>query len=195
VVIDNKLGLKNVDQLLSDDIGGSVKLVTHLIDVHGYKNIACISGPLDESSGKDKYLGYMKALKDRGIPINEDYIKIAHWKKSEAYKATEDLLRLNPKPEAIYCANANMLIGCLRYLLENNISVPEDVALVTFDDYDFVSVLCPPVTSLGRVDNKIGEKAAELLYKRMEGQEDNYSEYRMGSELILRKSCGCGIGS
>ncbi len=145
VVIDNKLNIKNVDQVLSDDIGGSLKLISHLIDVHGYKNIACISGPLDESSGKDKYLGYKKALNNHNIEVDERYTKTTNWKKSEAYKATEELINLLPKPEAIYCANANLLIGCLRFLLDNNVEVPEEVALVTFDDYDFVSVLALPL--------------------------------------------------
>jgi LacI family transcriptional regulator len=191
IVIDNKLNIKNVDQVLSDDIGGSFKLINHLIDFHGYRNIACISGPLDESSGRDKYLGYKKALNNNNIPIDEKYTKTTHWKKSEAYKATEELIKLKPKPEAIYCANANILIGCLRYLIENNIKVPEEIALVTFDDYDFVSVLCPPVTSLGRVDTLIGEKAANLLHKRIEGYNGDYREIRVKSDLIIRKSCGC----
>ena len=89
-----------------------------------------------------------KRLRKHKIDIDENYTKTTHWKKSEAYEATEELINLSPKPEAIYCANANLLIGCLRYLLDNNIKVPEEIALVTFDDYDFVSVLCPPVTSL-----------------------------------------------
>lgn len=76
-------------------------------------------------------------------------------------------------------------------MLDNNVKVPEEMALVTFDDYDFVSVLCPPVTSLERVDTKIGEKAAELLYKRMMGFNGGYREIRIKSDIIIRKSCGC----
>ncbi|MDZ7838486.1 MAG: LacI family DNA-binding transcriptional regulator [Actinomycetota bacterium] len=62
VVVDNKIDIDKVDFVLSDDINGSAKLINHLIKVHGYKKIACISGPLDESSGFDKLAGYKKAL-------------------------------------------------------------------------------------------------------------------------------------
>jgi len=98
---------------------------------------------------------------------------------------------LNKKPEAIYCANANMLIGCFRYLNEKEIKVPHDVAVVTFDDYDFVSAMNPPVTTLQRIDLEIGAKAAELLYRRINGEATDYKELRIDADLIIRKSCGC----
>ncbi|MBN2073553.1 MAG: LacI family DNA-binding transcriptional regulator, partial [Actinobacteria bacterium] len=191
VVVDNRLNIRNVDQVLSDDIGGSFKLINHLVEAHGYKNIACISGPLNESSGMDKYLGYKKALDDHNISVNDSYLKVTNWRKSEAYDVTEQLMELNPGPEAIYCANANLLIGCLRFLIEHNIKVPEEIALVTFDDYDFVSVLGPPVTSLNRIDREIGEKAAGILFKRIQGYDGEYREIRIESDLVIRKSCGC----
>jgi LacI family transcriptional regulator len=65
------------------------------------------------------------------------------------------------------------------------------VAVVTFDDYDFVSAMNPPVTTLQRIDLEIGEKAAELLLKRINGQGDGYQEVRIDADLIIRKSCGC----
>ncbi len=191
VVTDNKLNLEKIDQVLSDDIGGSYKLIEHLIKVHDYKRIACISGPLDESSGFDKLIGYRKALEDNRIKLWDEYIKVADWKKSKAYIATEELLNLDKKPQAIYCMNANMLIGCLRYIIENRVRVPDDIALVTFDDYDFVSVVYPPTTSLKRIDLEMGRVAAELLYERIEGKEGDFKEVRIASELVIRNSCGC----
>ena len=191
VVTDNKLNIEKIDQVLSDDIGGSYKLINHLINVHNYKRIACISGPFDESSGFDKLIGYKKSLEDNGIKLRDEYIKVAYWKKSKAYTATGELLNQSKKPEAIYCMNANMLIGCLRYIIENKVKVPDDVALVTFDDYDFVSVVYPPVTSLKRIDLEMGRVAAELLYERIEGKEGDFKVVRIESELVIRNSCGC----
>ncbi|MDD3777604.1 MAG: LacI family DNA-binding transcriptional regulator [Actinomycetota bacterium] len=191
VVVDNKIDIDKADFVLSDDINGSHKLINHLIRVHGYKKIACISGPLDESSGFDKLSGYKKALADNGLEAEPDLVKVADWKKSKAYAATQELMNQKNRPEAIYCANANMLIGCFRYLNEKNIRVPQEVAVVTFDDYDFVSAMNPPVTTLQRIDLEIGEKAAELLLKRINGQGDGYQEVRIDADLIIRKSCGC----
>ncbi|MFO7929239.1 MAG: LacI family DNA-binding transcriptional regulator [Candidatus Humimicrobiaceae bacterium] len=191
VIVDNKVNVEKADFVLSDDIRGSYKLIDHLCKVHSLKKIACISGPLDESSGFDKLEGYKIALADNNIPLNDDYIKIADWKKSKAYIATEELLTSTNKPEAIYCANANMLIGCFRYINEKNIKVSDEVSLVTFDDYDFVSAMNPPVTTLKRIDLEIGEKAADLLFKRISGYKGAYNEIRVDADLIIRKSCGC----
>lgn len=191
VVVDNKIDVKKVDFVSSDDVGGSIKLVNHLIKVHGYKKIAYISGRVDESSGFDKLEGYKKALKENKLPLIKRYIKMADWKKNKAYIATRELMESNNKPEAIYCANANMLIGCLRYLNEKEINIPKDVAVVTFDDYDFVSAMNPPVTTLERIDLKIGEKAAELLFDRINKDEGKPKEIRINADLVIRRSCGC----
>ncbi|MDD3520389.1 MAG: LacI family DNA-binding transcriptional regulator [Actinomycetota bacterium] len=191
VVVDNKLNIKNIDQVLSDDVGGSYKLVEHLIKQHGYKNIACISGPLEESSSFEKLRGYKKAMEDNMLTVDDSLIKVAYWKKSKAFEATRELMENSHKPEAIYCMNANMLIGCLRYIIEKKIMIPEDLALVTFDDYDFVSVVYPPVTSLKRIDIEMGTIAAEILFKRIEGCEEDYRIVRIDSDLVIRNSCGC----
>ncbi len=191
VVVDNKLNIKNIDQVLSDDVGGSYKLVEHLIKKHNFKKIACISGPLEESSSFEKLSGYKKALKDNGLKVTDDFIKVAYWKKKKAFEAMGELLENSNKPEAIYCMNANMLIGCLRYSIENKIRIPEDLAIVTFDDYDFVSVVYPPVTSLKRIDIEMGTIAAEILFKRIESSSEDYKIIRIKSDLVIRNSCGC----
>ncbi|MBN2073033.1 MAG: LacI family DNA-binding transcriptional regulator [Actinobacteria bacterium] len=191
VLVDNKIEVEKVDFVLADDINGSYKLIRHLIEVHGNREIACISGPFDESSGFDKLYGYKKALVEDDIPVKEDYIKVAHWKKNEAYEATRELLSMKDRPEAIYCMNANMLIGCLRYLNDKEIKVPDDISIVTFDDYDFVSAMNPPITTLERIDLEMGEKAAELLLERINGDGGDYKEIRIGADLVIRKSCGC----
>ncbi len=191
VVVDNKMDLENVDFILADDIKGSFKLVDHLINVHRLKRIACINAPLDESSDLDKLVGYKKALTESNIPVNEDYIKIGYHNEDRAYQATKELLNLKNKPEAIYCINANMLIGCIRCLIESNIRIPDDVAVVTFDDCDFTSAMNPPVTTLKRIDLEMGRIAAELLFKRIKGKKGDYKEIRIDSELVIRKSCGC----
>jgi LacI family transcriptional regulator len=191
VVIDNKLSIKNVDFVLADDIGGSFKLVDHLISVHGLKRIACISASLEGSSDLDKLEGYKKALAENNILVDDDYIKIGYPDEDRAYQATKELLNLKDKPEAIYCINTNMLVGCFKYLIENGIKVPDDVAVVAFDDCNFTSAINPPVTTLKRIDLNMGEIAADLLFKNIEGNKDDYKEIRIDSELVIRKSCGC----
>lgn len=191
VIVDNKINVKNIDFVLHNDINSSYKLVNHLIEKHGLSKIACISGPLNESSGLNKLIGYKKALREHGIKINEEYIKIANWKKSLAYNATEELLNMKDKPQAIFTSNTNMVIGSLRYINNSGFRIPEDVAIVTFDDYDYVSAFNPPLTTLKRVDVEMGEKAASILQDRINGKKYPYKEIEIDSDLIIRKSCGC----
>ena len=193
VIIDNKIKVKNVDFVLSDDEKRAYKLVDHLIKVHNLKKIACISGPLDESSGFNKLLGYKIALQKNNIPINEEYIKFANWKKDLAYECTKELMNMKDKPQAIYCANSNMLIGCLRYINTTKIKIPEDISIVTFDDYDFISAMNPPVTSLKSIVPEMGTLAAQLLLDRINGKRNDYKEIKLDSDIMIRKSCGCNL--
>jgi len=193
VIIDNKIKVKNVDFVLSDDEKRAYKLVDHLIKVHNLKKIACISGPLDESSGFNKLLGYKIALQKNNIPINEEYIKFANWKKDLAYECTKELMNMKDKPQAIYCANSNMLIGCLRYINTTKIKIPEDISIVTFDDYDFISAMNPPVTSLKSIVPEMGTLAAQLLLDRINGKKNDYKEIKLDSDIMIRKSCGCNL--
>ena len=193
VIIDNKIKVKNVDFVLSDDEKRAYKLVDHLIKVHNLKKIACISGPLDESSGFNKLLGYKIALQKNNIPISEEYIKFANWKKDLAYECTKELMNMKDKPQAIYCANSNMLIGCLRYINTTKIKIPEDISIVTFDDYDFISAMNPPVTSLKSIVPEMGTLAAQLLLDRINGKRNDYKEIKLDSDIMIRKSCGCNL--
>lgn len=192
VLVDNKLEIKNIDYVLADDIKGSYKLVEHLIKVHGFKRIGILNASLIESSDRSKLIGYKKALTKNNIDIDENYIKIINYpKKGSAYIAAEELLNMEYKPEAIYCINLNILIGCLKYLNDKNLKVPDDVAIISFDDSYFLSAINPSITSLKRIDVVMGNKAAEILLERINNKNSNYKKIILPSTLIVRKSCGC----
>jgi DNA-binding LacI/PurR family transcriptional regulator len=191
-IIDNKINIDNADFVLEDDVNGTYKLVTHLIKVHKLKKIAFIGGVLSESSGFDKFLGYKKALIENGIEIDENLVKEAFWDLELAYKATKELFSSDDKPEAIFCSNADIAIGSVRYLNEKKIKIPDDVAVVSFDDSEFIKAFNPPLTTLTGIEIKLGRKAAELLDLRMTRErKDNYEIIRVDSDVIIRKSCGC----
>lgn len=193
VLIDNKFYDFKVDTVLHENINGAKMLVEHLIG-HGHKKIVCITGPNKESSSYERVEGYKKALSENKIPINNDLIKFTNWKKEMAYKVTEEILLVNPenRPTAFFTANTNMAIGVIKCLDDHNLTIPEDFALVTFDDYDFSSILKPPLTTLKRVDSRLGDIAVNLLLKKIEEGVVNYGkEIRVKMELEIRKSCGC----
>lgn len=194
VLIDNKFLNFKIDSVLLDNINGAKLLVEHLIKKHGHRKIACITGPIKESSSLERVEGYKKALSENKIPINKNLIKFTDWKKEMAYKVTEEILLMNSedRPTALFTTNTNMAIGVIKCLDDHNLTIPEDFALVTFDDYDFTSILKPPLTTLKRVDSKLGDIAVNLLLKKIKDDVANYGkEIRVKMELEIRKSCGC----
>jgi LacI family transcriptional regulator len=193
VLMDNKLNNLKVDVVLHDNVEAAKLLVEHLIG-HGHKKVACITGPIKESSAFERVEGYKKALSKNKIPMKDNLVKFTNWTKEKAYKATEELLLMNPKdrPTAFFTTNTNMAIGVIKCFDDNNFVIPKDVALVTFDDYDFASILKPPLTTLKKVDSKLGAIAINLLLEKIEKCVANYGkEIRVKMELEIRKSCGC----
>jgi len=194
VVIDNKINVQGLYFVLHNNIDGAYDLTKHLIE-HGHRKIACITGPLNETSGSERLEGYKKAISEQGIKINERYIRISNWEEDGGFNATIDLIKNNnEKPTAIFTANSVMAIGVYKAIKNLGLVIPEDMAVVSFDDFDFVEILDPPLTTLGQVENEIGLKAVEILLGEINKDLDITKiakEYRFGGELKIRKSCGC----
>lgn len=193
VVIDNKMKGLKTDVVLHDNIGGAQQLTSHLI-AHGHKRIAFIGGPLNETSGKKRLEGYKRALIKNGLPVIKELIKIGDWRKDSGFQLTRELLNLSDKPTGIVAANTYMALGVLLALREEGLKVPKDIALVSFDDLEFVSALDPPLTTLKSLDTKIGEVAADLLLERIKNRnEKEIQEIYLPTELVIRNSCGCKV--
>ena len=192
VVIDNKIeGLKS-NFVLHDNRNGAFLLTEHLIK-HGYKDIACIAGDIDESSGKERLEGYTEALKKFNIPVNKDLIRISNWEIKGGYDSTIELFK-NPKikPRAIFISNSVMAMGTIKALREMKISIPEEVALVSFDSLSFIESMSIPLTTLEKIDNKIGETAARIIFERIIDKDDKkIEEIYIKAGLFIRESCGC----
>lgn len=192
VVIDNKVKGLKTNVVLHDNINGAYLLTKHLID-HDHKKIGCITGPLNETSGKRRLEGCKKALDESKIKIESDFIKISNWKIDGGYNSMLELLN-NPKgrPSAIFIANSIMALGSLKAINEQGLKVPKDIAIVSFDDLDFTEATNPPLTTLNKVDKKIGETASIILHENIIKREDTeLKEIYIKSRLNIRESCGC----
>ena len=193
VVIDNKIDVSGLYFVLHDNIRGAYTLTKHLIE-HGHRDIACITGPLKETSGAERLEGFLKAMEESGIKVNNGFIKNSSWDVEGGFKAAFDLFKGNNQiPTAIFSANSVITIGIYKALKRLGIKIPDDVAIVSFDNFDFVEILDPPLTTLGSFEMDIGKKAVEVLLDEISEPPINNTskEYRFGSEIILRKSCGC----
>jgi len=191
VAIDNKVNNVKTDVVLHNDVSGTQKLTSHLV-THGHRRIAFIGGPLHETSGKERLEGYKKALAKNGLPIQERLIKVGDWTKDSGFQLTKELLEASKRPTAIVAANAFVALGVIFALREEGLKVATDVALVSFDDYEFCAALESPLTTLKSAGARMGEVAAHLLLKRItNNNRGKMEEIHLPVELMIRNSCGC----
>jgi len=191
VVIDNRVKGYKTNIVLHDNVKGAYLLTKHLIQ-HCNKDVACISGPIKETSGKSRLEGYKKALSEFKIDYNEKLVQLSNWKIDGGYDSTLKLFKGAHKPTAIFIANSIMALGTLKALRELGLQVPKDVAITSFDNLDFTSATNPPLTTLKSIESEIGKAAAKLLLKKIETQDIvNAKEVYIDTELFIRKSCGC----
>jgi LacI family transcriptional regulator len=193
VVIDNKEKGIRSNLVTHDNINGAYSLTKHLID-HGHRRVACITGPLEETSAQERLNGYKKALDENSLSIEEQLIKSANWRVDGGYAATFELMKPGGQsPTAIFVANSIMALGVYKGLRKMQKKIPDDAALVAFDNLEFAEAIDPPLTTLGNVEEEIAKIAAELLLERIKHRDiQNVEEHLVKAELCIRQSCGCG---
>lgn len=193
VAVDNRLGDLNIDLVSSDDFLGAYLLTSHLINL-GHTEISVITGPMHESSSIGRLNGYKSALNNNDIKFKETNVFNANWTKESAKKVTERILLHEPGPTAIFAFNNSMSLGALMTLKANGIKVPEEVALVSFDDVENGDLLNPALTTTNTSWYDLGCVAAKLLLDRITGERDKPKKtITLPVELIIRESCGSKI--
>ncbi|MCL5073881.1 MAG: LacI family transcriptional regulator [Actinobacteria bacterium] len=171
-----------------DSINGARKATQHLID-NGYKKIAIIAHYATYHGFQERLDGYLAALKDNNINIREDYIKVGGLSNIEAASLTHELLKNPDQPEAIFATNNRMVLGVLEALREKNLHVPEDMAVVVFDDFEWAPYMDPPLTAVRQPVYNTGMMAAKELLRRIEkGSQAKPRIIELSTELIIRKS-------
>ena len=178
------LDLNSVDV---DNLQASRKATLHLLRL-GYKRVATITGPQDQISGYDRYQGYLKALQDYGQSVRLELVAEAGFTEESGYTA---MVRLIPqKPDAVFAASDMMAYGAMRALAEANLRIPEDVAVVGFDDIPASSKAHPSLTTVRQQVSLMGSKAVELLINLIENGITSTQHVIMDTELVVRESCG-----
>lgn len=173
-----------------DNNAGAFKATMHLIQL-GRKRIATITGKLDTSVGMDRLDGYCKALKDSRIDIDERLIAEGDFTELGSYYATKRLLAV--KPDAIFVASDTMATGVIRALREENISVPNDIALVGFDDLPPARNSIPPLTTVRQPIRRFGIKLVETLLDMLKNGPEPPRRIIFDTELVIRESCGMRV--
>lgn len=189
VLVDRLIEGVDCDAVLVDNEKGAYTAVKYLID-KGYKKIAIIDGLIDTTTGKERLKGYLRALNENNIPRNDDFIKIKDFKKRSGIVFANELLENKNKPEAIFVANLDLTLGAILSIKSLGLKIPDDIAVIGFDDSDWAQILEPPLTTISQPVYDLGTTAAEMLIKNIEN--DNYKKEKLivtlNTKLIERGS-------
>jgi DNA-binding LacI/PurR family transcriptional regulator len=178
------------DAVITDDYHGAYEAVSHLARA-GRKRIGLISGPLKVSNAKERWQGFHDALKAEGLTYDEDLVIEGDYRLESGFRAGHSLL--SRRPDGIYVANHLMTIGLLQAAEEMGMRCPEDFGLVSFDDYPWLGIFRPKLTTVELPKHQLGLEAAELLIKRIMGNTSKAAVRKLQPELRIRESCGFGL--
>jgi LacI family transcriptional regulator len=192
VFFDRVPELDNAVNVTVNDFQGAFEAVTHLIK-QGYKRIVHLAGPSNLNISKQRKEGYLTALRNAGIPIDEKLIV-----ECPAGTETESFMIMNNiytqseiKPDAVFAHHDIVAAGAMMALKKLGLSIPEDVGVVGFSNWQFSSMIDPPLTTVSQPGFQIGEKSAKLLLEMIDNRKDSSwhaSNFILETELLIRKS-------
>jgi DNA-binding LacI/PurR family transcriptional regulator len=181
-------GLK-VDLVSTNHRDGARQAVCHLIE-HDYKDIALINGPRGFSVTQERRAGYQDALNEARIPLREAFVVHSDFRQEGGETAMNQLLDLSKPPRAILVGNNLMALGALQAVHKRNIKIPEEIAIIGFDDMPWASLLRPPLSVMAQPIQELGQIAAQMLLDRLKDPQRLVRQVILPPQLIVRASCG-----
>ncbi len=173
--------------VLPADLLGARVATEHLIGL-GRRRIALINGQQGLDNPRDRLKGYKQALTTHDLVFDATLVKPGNWEPSSGFEMTMELMALEEPPDAIFCANDLMAMGCIEALKQLGRRIPEDVAVIGFDDREIARFLHPPLTTLVLPQYEMGQTAAELLLDSAGGLDAPTTRIKVECELIVRGS-------
>lgn len=187
VVLGRPYRYDNISYIDVDNTNAAFNAVTHLIRL-GHKRIATISGPTQGTVGLDRQSGYLRALNERGYKVDKTLIAEGDFTEVGGYYAMRKLLTV--KPDAVFAASDVMAIGAIRAIREAGLNVPNDIAMVGFDDLPISTASDVQLSTIRQPVIQFGIRAVELLIDLIENGIQPPRHIIMDTQLVIRDSCG-----
>ncbi len=187
VCVDRSLAKVKTDLVEVDNYQGALEAVNHLLD-KGHERIGLIEGRSQVSTNRERRRGYLDALAARGIAPRKELMRAGDFKQESGRVLANELLDLRKPPTALFVCNNLMTVGALAGIHPRRLRVPEDVAVVGFDDLPWAEALDPPPTVVRQPAYEVGRQAMELLLKRIVEPTRPPVTVRLRPELVVRKS-------
>lgn len=182
-----------MDYVIVDNLRGGYLAVEHLVRM-GHERIAVIMGPQDTSTGQERLQGGLSAMKAYGIAVDRDLIFEGDYFRECGYLATNSFLDLPPtrRPTAIFSCNDDMAMGAFEAILDANLSIPEDMALVGFNNVEATSLRTIEMTTIEQHSVEMGRLAAGRIIQKINRGRGYRKPYQLVLEpsLVIRKTCG-----
>lgn len=166
---------------------GAYRATKYLIHA-GHRHIAVITGPSRLANAVERLTGFRKALKEAGLTLPTEFVQEAAFDTPSGFQVAKRLLRMLPRPTAIFACNDMMALGVLHAIHEFGIRCPEELSLVGFDNLEFCEYTSPALTSVYQPGYQLGATAANLLVERIKGLQEAPKHVVLETELKIRNS-------
>ena len=190
VLIDRTVAGMDCDAVVGDSVNGAERLVEHLIGL-GHRRIGMIVEHDEVSSARERRRGYEAAMREAGLDADEALVEVQTPDPEGGFAGMSRLLSLEAPPSAVFAVNNLVALGAIEAVRGAGLEVPEDVALVCFDDIEYASRLYPFLTALEQPAETFGTFGTQLLLERIQGR--GPSRHRvvvLPGQLTVRQSCG-----
>lgn len=194
VTVIDRFVKEEVDQIGVENVESTARLVDHLAEI-GHNRIAMISGRPGLATTEERVRGYRLGLERNHIPVREEYFVSGDSQAGSAQQAIAELLSRGKPPTAVVVANNQMTIGTMRGLRNAGMQVPDDIALVAFDDFEWSDLFHPRLTAIAQPTLMIGEQAFELALSRITEPGLPPRRVLIQPTFQHRESCGCGTST
>ena len=174
-----------------DNVGAARDATEHLLGL-GHRRVGFISAGTSSNTVVERRKGYREALEAHGIAFDNALVVDGDFTEAVGYAAAKQLLQLDDRPTAIFAANDRMALGAMAAISDLGLRVPEDVALVGFDDVPMSGYLRPALTTVSVSAHELGKKAMDILLADIEGRSTR-RRVRVATQLIVRDSCGASL--
>lgn len=192
VLINRHANISHVGSVHIDDMAATTDATEHLISL-GHRNIAFIGGNKNFQNTKRRLLGYQMALEKHGIPLRSCNIFFGEYSELSGYQKGKELLALPERPTAGIFASDPLAIGCMRYLSENGLRLPDDFAVIGFGNIDAAQYVTPTLSTVSQPSRETGIVAANVLAQMMEKPIICSQQVRLKTDLVLRDSSGSAL--
>lgn len=180
--------------VLLDSEGAGYRATSHLLE-HGHKRIGVISGPLSWRNLHECYLGYQRALSSAGLDLDSELVvEVPAFTVDWGYRAARELLDRSDTPSAVFGAADVLAIGAMQAIQARGKIVPDDVAVVGYNDIAFAALVHPPLTTVSAPAYEMGVQAMTMLQRLHSGPSAEPNRIMLDTELVVRCSCGCQGG-